>query len=105
MLHKSKLFLVGEAKEIDPESSSTEFSLDEHIPPAPKRKPKSVFSKDGKIEYSIEPPIRTKQRAKDICPFTPGLNNKSRKISTETDAFELFIDKSLVDLVHCTLFE
>ena len=104
MLHNSILFfLAEEANEIDLESSSTEISLDEHAPPAPKRKPKSVFSKDGKIEYSTQPPIKTKQRAKDICPFTPSLNNKSKTIGTETDAFELFIDKLLVDrVVHCS---
>lgn len=82
-------------------SSEDEYLEDVNIIIPPSESP--ILSRDGKVTYSRLPPTKTKNRAKDICKFTPGLNFKSKRILDELDAFMLFINDSMIEkIVNCS---
>ena len=56
-------------------------------------------SKDGKIEYNISEPKKTRTLSKDIFKKNQGLNYWSAKITDEVDSFELFINHEIQDLI------
>ena len=69
----------------------------------PKRSKFAIYSKDNTIEYSRNPPNKTRTLSKDLIKFTPGLNKKSKLIVDEIDAFSLFMNDRIIELVlKCT---